>query len=356
MDKQLLNDLYEVKKAFETRNKMLNEISSDYTQFMDKDIIKKYERVGKNPKEPKKIAKPKLENVSEHNYYKDQLEKKEEYTPTVDYKKITGMAIILFVPLLLFGLVLLAVDQTFVRIFSFIFLGASVAVPLFYWIITASVKTISEKRRVDKKLKEDTENAKRRDQEIELNKKKAKEQYDADMEAYLIDKKKYEEELKKYKAKVALVNEISEVYENEREKANLQLKAHNEAIRKKADKYLDDSLKSLNTYFPKNYVDSIDRIIRYVEDARADTLKEAIELLVKEDHQRALESEARRARYEAEQAAEDARQTMLAQKGMQQCSQCSKRFDCSNTKDNDGNCRYFKNGNLGIGIDGLKIY
>ena len=55
---------------------------------------------------------------------------------------------------------------------------------------------------------------------------------------------------------------------------------------------------------------------------------EAIAVMLDDEHKQTLETEARLA--------------MLSQKGMQQCSQCSHKYTCGQTKNNDGSCQLFR--------------
>ena len=147
------------------------------------------------------------------------------------------------------------------------------------------------------------------------------------MEKYKKEEAEYDEACKRFSA-------ICDAYQKEEEKATKLMQEFNDGVRRKAKKEFEDTLASLTTYIPVQYADEAETLLQYVLDARADTLKEAIELSIKEkrewarDLQRAAE-------------AEQAEELIRIQKGMRQCSQCRDRATCYRTATNDGECSYF---------------
>ena len=160
--------------------------------------------------------------------------------------------------------------------------------------------------------------------------------YEAAMEIYKKEEAKYDEECERYSA-------ICDEYRKEEEKATKLMQEFNDDVRAKAEKEFDDTLASLATYFPKKYVGEAEQLLEYIVDARADTLKEAIELHLEEKRRRD-EAWSRMVREDAaaETAAQAAEKQWKIQKGMQQCSQCIRRSTCYGTADNEGNCWNFK--------------
>ena len=156
-------------------------------------------------------------------------------------------------------------------------------------------------------------------------------EYEAAMERYRKSEAEYEEELKRF-------NEINDEHLKEIEKATELRDIFNEGVRREAEREFEKTLASLTTYVPPKYVGEAETLLEYILDARADTLKEAIELFIKEQQEQAREIQ--RAA-EAEQAAEQAEELIRIQKGIRQCSQCRSRSTCYRTATNDGNCSYF---------------
>ncbi len=161
-------------------------------------------------------------------------------------------------------------------------------------------------------------------------------------EKALIDYAEYEKKLDEYeKLQNQFLQEMSDYekeYNDQKEIALSKIRNINKDLDDKANKALEDALKEANFDYPEKYYSNISAIINIFEDMRADNLKEAIAVMLDDEHKQTLEMEARFATLRADKAAADAEQAMLSQKGMQQCSQCSRKYTCYKTKDNDGSC------------------
>ena len=126
----------------------------------------------------------------------------------------------------------------------------------------------------------------------------------------MIDYAEYEKKLDEYKKlQNQFLQEMSDYekeYNDQKEIALNKIRKINKDLDDKAKKAFEDALKEANFDYPEKYYSNISAIIDIFEDMRADTLKEAIAVMLDDEHKRTLEMEARFANLNADKAAASA--------------------------------------------------
>lgn len=364
MDKQLVNDLKTIIQATKRRDNQINKNQIyDVEHFMDKSIIREYEELIL-PLEPIKPQQPVIPE--------EPIKPKEEKLPTkleIDwsFEEWMGKLLALGIFALIIGFIVVGFGNgEYNRGYELYINGWAdwnttpaeevmdngLATMIVGWIIVGigagcsilpyTIKMIISFKKAKQNLKSNKEETIRINAyRLEEYNKELK-QYYINLDLYDIETIKYPEYLKSYEERMKLYNQeyqkvekIKNAYEKEKQKAYQLMQKHNESVVEKAEKEFDQLLESLQTYFPKKYLYDIETLLGYIIDARADTLKEAIALLIEDEHRNTLE-------YEARKAADDAETTLKIQKGMQQCSHCRNRHRCYMSSDNDGSCWDFE--------------
>ena len=346
MDKQLLSDLSTIKSAMKKRAEILEKQSSNARDFMDKHLIERYDARPRDLVKPVEPAKPKLETLPEINvdretkyatemgagiYYSD----RKAFLPPNFVIWICVGVVIVGALLLFIGNAMIsgaqdrlneinsgyiqyfssadrAADMNYwqsrvdagevLKIVSFATMGGGVLLYFLIWLFLGLIGSSKKANYAKKKRAEMVEE--KRDREIKNE--QAKKKYEEDMRAYEDSMAKYRSDLDHYNAQVKESEEITKQYNDAVEPAFEKLRKYNEDINKEADAYIDEVLASLETYYPKKYLGALDRIAGYVEDARANTLQEAINLYEQETREEAFRNEQIYAAQEAARAAEEA--------------------------------------------------
>lgn len=322
---EIVSKLKIIREGIRKKDQYLFEKISEYQyeKYMD--------YIPKKPLPPKKVKKP----SNEFNRFfepRDINEKREHYDNDprdVDFRfeewqlciSIVALALAIFIAIM--GLAALSDSRQ--RGITILIVAGGMAAVVPVMILISLLRFINQKRiAINGIPKQDEEY---REYLIRLNASNKEKQ-----EKALIDYAEYEKKLDEYKKLQNQFREKMRHYEKEyndqKEIALNKIRNINKDLENKANKAFEDALKKANIDYPEKYYSNISAIIDIFEDMRADTLKEAIAVMLDDEHKQTLETEARLA--------------MLSQKGMQQCSQCSRKYTCGETKDNDGSCRLFR--------------
>lgn len=363
MEKELMESLKAIKKAIEDKDKTItSESKSDATNFMDKDIVRRYNNatISAKPNEPKCPIKPYEPSLPMEPNYKEVPEKKNvkvklEFTSQSKFYLGLGIAIIIVAVIIMIsgfteiarGEELLALgrhdwntksgydvieDGTRTAITGGCLALIGTIVSFIPFIVQFGNKKKEEKAKQkekynyavaineslkDKYLNELEEYPKKIDEYNKLLEKYTKEKaiYDVEYSTYLSKKAKYEKELANFEA-------LEKEYEKELENAKIKMRNYNKTVRENAEKRFLSTVSSLSVEFPMKYIDDIDSIIEIFEDKRADTLKEAIEALLNDKFRRNMELEQTLQRLAQEEINE------RAERAREQCYECRNRYRC----------------------------
>ncbi|MBR1581705.1 MAG: hypothetical protein IJ656_01600 [Bacilli bacterium] len=349
MDKELLSELYLIKKAKNEKNKKINEILDKKTakeeDFIDKEIEEKHINniKPKKPKEPNKpyfsdsINVPTVEEElkcrekaydgSEHASFSD------KYMPYKVFNGITIFLAILGILILIIGGIVVNNSKKEIAeygetyhegsmqrgqttlIVGIVVLALGLGTLLSIILFKAIKRAIAKEKRRSEIIKEIEEKTKIEKERVE----KRRIQYEQDLIQYEKDLDKYNKDLADYEEKIIIYEQIEKEYDKCVKKAHKMYElAREKEIHEKLEKQkvlneeLNNYVASLPIYYPQVYIDEVEKLIEILEAARADTLKEAIAIMIDDDNK--LTAELRR--------------QIETQKAREQCLTCYKRYSC----------------------------
>lgn len=343
MDKQLLNNLYAVKKAIESKEKTISEkCISDVDDFINKEVKANFENT-EAPVEPQAPLKKEVN-------FKEPVKPYEPYKPSLNYDRYINIEFKppkwMLIAFIVFGLIGLmgffAGMNSWNDIFGeglvmFIMMvggfGSAVLLYLGY-IIGQFFKEVFGNASANRRMKKEYP---QRVLEYEENYKKYLEEldkYNSEVEKrnkaidecekeYSLAVAEYKKQMETYQKDLDAYQQKQKEFESYMQEANEKRVAFNSRVIEEANKVLAEEIDSLGFYYPETYFHRIDDIIKIIKDARADTLKEAIEKLIEDDrrtedllsqHIQSLEQERR-----LEEIKKNARM---------QCADCANRISC----------------------------
>ena len=234
-------------------------------------------------------------------------------------------------------------------VISFVSLCVGGGIFFFKYIKSLNIKKIS-----DKKVDEANEQINKEINDPNGEYQKKVRAYEEEVQVFLEKMQKFREykkvKIEEYEQEKAKYEKIMEEYHKEYElcvkKYDAQEKQINDnnykMAKEKALAKFNNSLKEINLEYPEKYYDSISTIITIIKDCRADSIKEAINQMLIDDHMREIEAQKR---YEIEiqeiqsmRERESQRKQEEILKGQRQCSYCAKRYECKYKDYNNGRC------------------
>lgn len=164
----------------------------------------------------------------------------------------------------------------------------------------------------------------------------------------------YPTKLKKYNQKIEEYTIAMNNYNSKfSELLGLEISKINEKKSMKSEQLdkINERIKTIGNIIPIKFYDELDELIDIFDDGRADTVKEAINVLISDQHANKMLSEKRREnallqkKIDNEERAriKEARDREIERqdRGKHQCSMCEKRGTCYHTTHNDGTCRVY---------------
>ena len=323
MDKELLQGLYAIKEARDLRDKTISEDQTyDVERFMSDDVVSRYRNFSapvkpieptepQEPIKPEEPVKPKPDPLPKKLYldwtmpgwvrtlliigavivagaFFTMLGGNYEYQRGLDLQA-QGVADWNMTPaseVIRNGFTTLIVSWVLYGVG-----GGLVLLPYFIHMM----KEVSDAKKVREHDRETVRNrnkwAKERYDEKLANLPKQMDEYNnallkykTEMAQYEVDMNTHREAMKAYRERCMDYERVVAEYNREKSNASPLMDRYNEAIVSKANDKFDDFLLSSKVEFPKNYVGSIEKIIQIIEDMRADTVQEAIQVMIKSSH------------------------------------------------------------------------
>ena len=338
--KDIVKELKKIKDALAEKNKKLNERYRYY--FFDSDYEKHMAYVPPRPEEPAKPKEPSVPSNEKDRFLKDDLifsfaeyKKKNSSNPRFELDGwkfgLTIAGAIIGVFILLVGLVVIgegnsdleyahewynsimnqsqlyneymykiktANDVIATGVTTLIVGGCIALVPAAIScavaFITYRINVKNNNEKMARNYKTYCANTKLKNEEKEKNKNTAindYKDYENRVALYKNKMKEYEENLKAYKLKF---DAYQDAYDAQLELAKNKVNKHNQNIESTAEANFEKALSAIKIEFPEKYYYAIEKIIDIFEDFRADTLKEAINVLKEDEHKQSMLNEQRR--------------------------------------------------------------
>lgn len=186
-----------------------------------------------------------------------------------------------------------------------------------------------------------------------------------DYELYEQNLLKHQKEMAEYKTKLEAYNlkvtKYKAEYSKQLQLAKNKVVTHNKNVEEIAENEFNAKLQTLNVEYPQKYYYAIDQIITILEDCRADSLKEAINVLKQDEHNQNVLYEQRRLadaqeeynsieferqvreteRWDAEQRKRQYEKENI-QKNRDRCAICARRFTCAKQNSITSICTDFR--------------
>lgn len=320
MDKKLIDDLKAVKAAYEAKNKTIeNKRKSFAKEFIeDKELLYAYEHKPSisAPLAPMSILPP---NKPSKPIQPGKISKEKFGLYSWEFKPKAVCIVFLIIGIVLALSTFIALGNLNFEMQPFLtilFIVSGVIALLPYSIQALALLLIEGKRcsEVNKRNKVDYDTkVKNYINEIENVYPQRLEKYEEDMVQYKKDLAEYEEKLKEYESENELYNkrlkensDIDAKYNAALKQASVLMNKYNENVVKEAEKAFEEQIEKIGLYYPMKYIYEIDEITNILVDARADSLKEAINVYEEKQYKQKMLNEQRKLRYEQEENREEA--------------------------------------------------